>query len=91
MTEEECTLICKALGDKIRTDIVYLIKEKGEICARDILEHFQIAQPTLSYHMKALCECKIVDARKEGLWSYYSIDCDRLREWLEFLNVAFLK
>ena len=32
-----------------------------------------ITQPTLSHHMKILCDSGIVEGRKEGKWMYYSI------------------
>ena len=33
-----------------------------------------ITQPTLSHHMKILCECGLVNARKEGKWQHYSLN-----------------
>lgn len=31
-------------------------------------------QPTLSHHMKLLCDADIVQGRKEGKWVHYSIN-----------------
>ena len=33
-----------------------------------------ISQPTLSHHMKVLCDCGIVRCRREGRWRHYSVD-----------------
>ena len=85
---EEYILIFKALGDSTRLQIVQML-EGGEMCACKILERFQITQPTLSHHMKILCECGLVSARKEGKWSYYSINKDVLSDFKNF--VASLK
>jgi len=41
-----------------------------------ILEELDIAQSTLSHHMKILCESGIVGNRKEGKWTYYFISND---------------
>ena len=68
----ECAKICKALGDTNRLMIVDLLTG-GELCACKILEKFNITQPTLSHHMKALCGCGLVTGRKQGKWTYYSI------------------
>ena len=32
-----------------------------------------VTQPTLSHHMKILCDSGIVVGRKEGKWTHYSI------------------
>lgn len=50
----------------------------GELCACDILEEFSITQPTLSYHMKILCESGLVDSRRDGVWMKYSINKNNL-------------
>jgi ArsR family transcriptional regulator len=62
----------KALADPNRLQILDMLC-KGELCACKILEKFNISQPTLSHHMKILCDCGIVDKRKAGKWMYYSI------------------
>jgi DNA-binding transcriptional ArsR family regulator len=41
-----------------------------------LLEDLEISQPTLSHHMKILCESGIVKSRKAGKWSYYEIDSE---------------
>lgn len=66
-------LIFKALGEPNRLQIVQMLSDK-ELCACKILEKFEITQPTLSHHMNLLCECGLVNVRKEGKWSHYSIN-----------------
>ena len=56
MNAMDAALICRALGDSNRIQIVELLMN-GEMCGCRLLEHFQIAQPTLSHHMKVLTEC----------------------------------
>jgi ArsR family transcriptional regulator len=63
--------IFKAVADETRLKIVEMLS-CGEMCACDILESFNITQPTLSYHMKILTECGLVKSRKEGSWIRYS-------------------
>jgi len=62
----------KALSDENRLMIVELLTG-GELCACRILEKFDITQPTLSHHMKILCDCGLVKGRKMGKWTFYSI------------------
>ena len=65
--------IFKSLSDPSRLKIIDILS-CGEKCACDILEYFDFTQPTLSHHMKVLMECSLVNCRKDGLWSYYSLD-----------------
>ena len=58
----------------------------GELCACKILEKFNITQPTLSHHMKILCDCGLVRGRKEGKWTYYSLNDDKVRDFKDFLS-----
>lgn len=63
----------KALSDENRINILKLLVT-GEKCACKLLEELNISQPTLSHHMKILCDSGIVSGRKEGKWMHYSID-----------------
>ena len=65
--------IFKVLSDHNRLKIIDMLS-CGEKCACDILEYFDFTQPTLSHHMKVLMDSGLVKCRKEGLWSYYSLD-----------------
>lgn len=81
---EENAKVIKALSDTNRLKIIDILS-CGESCACDILEHFDFTQPTLSHHMKVLMECGIVDCRKEGLWSYYSLNNTNCNKLILFL------
>lgn len=80
MTQNQVSTICKALGDSNRLAIMNRL-ESGELCACRLLEAFQITQPTLSHHMKILGEAGLVSSRKEGKWTYYSVNRDMLNEF----------
>lgn len=80
MNYEESSKIIKAIADPNRLKIIDILS-CGEKCACDLLEAFDFTQPTLSHHMKVLTECGLINCRKEGLWSHYSLNrssCDRL-------------
>lgn len=83
MSVNDISLLCKALSDPNRLKIVQLLS-KGEKCACKLLEEFDITQPTLSHHMRILCECGLVDVRKEGRWAHYSINCQTLSSFVDF-------
>ena len=85
MNSIDVALICKALGDSNRLQIVKMLSE-GEKCACNLLELFEITQPTLSHHMKTLCECGLVEVRREGKWSHYSLNCETLAAFQAFIG-----
>lgn len=85
MNAMDVALICKALGDSNRLQIVQMLSY-GEKCGCNLLEKFEITQPTLSHHMKILCECGLVEARKEGKWSHYSLNNGTFMEFQQFIG-----
>ncbi|MDR1487858.1 MAG: metalloregulator ArsR/SmtB family transcription factor [Deltaproteobacteria bacterium] len=77
----------KALSDPNRLMIVDMLS-CGELCACKILERFDITQPTLSHHMKILCDCGLVSGRKAGKWTYYSLVEKAAQDFKDFLNAV---
>ena len=75
LDERKTALIFKAFCDENRIRIIKML-QSGEKCACKLLEEINITQPTLSHHMKILCDSGIVVGRKEGKWTHYSISCD---------------
>lgn len=70
--EKRTATIFKAFCDENRIRILRMLKS-GEKCACKILDELNVTQPTLSHHMKILCDSGIVVGRKEGKWMHYSI------------------
>ncbi|HBP38265.1 MAG TPA: transcriptional regulator [Clostridiales bacterium] len=84
LSNSDAALLFKALSDETRLKIVDMVSEV-ELCACDILEEFELTQPTLSYHMKILTDSGLVQARKDGSWMRYTLNADiagSLRDYL---------
>lgn len=84
MCEIDVALICKALSDANRLKIVEMLAD-GEKCGCKLLEAFDITQPTLSHHMKILEESGLVKGEKQGKWTHYSLCCETLKEFKNFI------
>ena len=84
-TEKQMALIFKALSDENRIRILKLL-HNGEMCACKLLDALNISQPTLSHHMKILCDAGIVNGRKEGKWMHYSICIESAEELSAMLH-----
>lgn len=77
--------ILKAFADETRLKILDMLS-CGERCACDLLEQLNITQPTLSYHMKMLTGCELVEARKDGVWIKYKLNADRVLAYKQFID-----
>ena len=84
--------VMKALSDPNRVKIVKMLQHKL-MCVCELQEALQIAQSSVSKHLKILEEAGIVDYKKNGLWvNYYLTDgmkspyasslMGNLRHWL---------
>ena len=85
MNKMDVALICKALSDSNRLEIVQMLSE-GEKCGCKLLERFEITQPTLSHHMKILVDSGMVNDRKEGKWHYYSLNGESFSEFKKYIE-----
>ena len=81
MSYKELSTILKVLSDPSRLEILDLLS-CGELCACDLLEHFQFSQPTLSNHMKSLVDNELVTTRKNGNKHMYQLN----HEFLDYIN-----
>lgn len=73
--------LMKALGDPTRLQILHLLCEHEEtISVRELVDCFQLEQPTISHHLRILRDAGIVDCRKQGLWAYYYIEREALTQ-----------
>jgi ArsR family transcriptional regulator len=72
MEAERANAMFRAFADETRLRILSLLR-KGEICVGDLVEILQVPQPTASRHLAYLRKAGLVNARKDGLWVFYSL------------------
>jgi len=78
-------LAFSALADPTRRRIVELLA-RGERSAGEIADEFDVSQPAISQHLKALREAGLVQMRAEAQRRIYALDPAGLAEidtWLE--------
>jgi ArsR family transcriptional regulator len=78
MKLQETQIIFGALADTTRFRILNLLAE-GELCVCDIMQVLNVPQSKISRHLSYLRRSGLVDARKEGLWMYYSLAKPKLK------------
>jgi ArsR family transcriptional regulator, arsenate/arsenite/antimonite-responsive transcriptional repressor len=77
----------KALGDPIRLELVDVLrKHAGKVCVCELVPLFELSQPTVSHHLKVLREAGIVGSERQGLWAYYYVRPDALKELSQWLS-----
>lgn len=65
--------LCNALADEARVEIVVRLLD-GERCVCELTDALGTGQSRLSYHLKVLKEAGLVTDRREGRWSYYTLE-----------------
>jgi ArsR family transcriptional regulator len=84
---ERMAAVAKALGDPVRLQLVDVLrKHAGAVCVCELVPLFDLAQPTVSHHLKVLRDAGIVDSERRGLWAYYYVVPDALKELATWLS-----
>ena len=66
------TRIFHALSDETRLCLVAMLRD-GERCVCDLTAALDAGQSRLSFHLKTLKDAGLVQDRRDGRWSYYSL------------------
>jgi ArsR family transcriptional regulator len=78
--------ISKALADPNRLQILKsLHKKQGCMYCSDINELIDLAQPSVSHHLKQLTDVELIIAEKEGREVKYSINNKVIDQYVNFL------
>ena len=83
-TGSRLDLVFKALASEQRREILRILGEctpdagktccsTDEVCACKLSERLDLAASTISHHMALLRDAGLVDARRDGLWVYYTL------------------
>jgi len=79
--------IAKALGDPVRLQLVDVLrKHAGKVCVCELVPLFELSQPTVSHHLKVLRQAGIVGSERQGLWAYYYVIPEALKELSAWLS-----
>jgi DNA-binding transcriptional ArsR family regulator len=84
----------QAIGNDRRLQILEWLKEptahfrpqvdgdlvKDGVCAALMAEKLGISQPTLSEHMRVLCQAGLVDSKRIKQWTFYKRNEARIKE-----------
>ncbi len=79
MKRDADVLLLQALADPTRLGIVRQLASEESVCACDLTACCDLAQPTVSHHLRVLREAGVVEGERRGTWVYYSLRRDALQ------------
>jgi len=80
---------CKMFSNPKRLRILHLLKD-GEYSVSEISEETDIAQPTVSQHLRKMRDQGVVTKRDAGLNNYYAIADERIVEGMNTMREVLL-
>jgi ArsR family transcriptional regulator len=90
MANFDMVAFCKALGDETRQRILEILQNEGEKCVSDLVELFNVSQPTISHHLNFLKQANLVTSRRDGKQIYYRANQDNIIECCGMLFTKFV-
>jgi ArsR family transcriptional regulator len=79
--------MCKALGDPYRIKMLEYIRQNGEWTqCTAITESFNLAQSTVSHHLKQLVDVDLLHSEKEGRCTKYKINDEAFADYVKYLK-----
>src|SRR5438876_8756874 len=69
----------KALADPTRVAIVNRLAAADEVCVCDFVAALDLAQPTVSHHLKVLRDAGLVESSRRGTWAFYRLVPEAVR------------
>lgn len=74
LTDKAFVKIARALADPTRARMLREIRKAGELNCSQVLDRFDLSQPTISHHIKILAEAGLVACRKAGPFHVMQVD-----------------
>ncbi|MGK7917033.1 MAG: ArsR/SmtB family transcription factor [Prochloraceae cyanobacterium] len=78
---QQLATLFRVLGEEVRLRILSLIaaQPEGKACVCDLTEELEVAQPTVSHHLKVLYQAGLLDKERRGNWIYYRLVPERFQ------------
>ncbi len=73
MEMEKASVICKLFGDKTRLTIMKIL-DSQDCCVCELVEIFQVSQPSISQHLRKLRDIGLVKEERRGQWIFYAMN-----------------
>ncbi len=78
-------LVFKGLADPHRLNILEILL-LGEECNCNLSEKLEMPLSTLAHHLKVLTNANLLIPRKDGKWTYYTLNKEQFEKASKILN-----
>lgn len=88
MDDKRFQKVAKALADPRRFDIFQTIATdaRGGICSGSVCETVDVAQATVSHHLKELTEADLITPNCKGQFKYFTANQETMNEYINELQ-----
>jgi ArsR family transcriptional regulator len=88
----ELESLFRVLADRNRLRIMnILLRARGEaVCVCEFTDQLNLAQPTVSYHLKQLREAGLLDREKRGTFAYFRVRPEAMERLHSLVEPAVL-
>jgi ArsR family transcriptional regulator len=90
LSEEEVDAtarLFRAIGDPARLRILNVLVNSDEpVCVCNLIEPLDLAQPTVSHHLKTLTDAGLLYREQRGKWAYFSLKPEAATRLASLLN-----
>ncbi len=89
MKDRDFQKVAKALSDPRRFGILQTIasSEGGKICSGQVCETVEVAQATVSHHLKELTEADLITPNSEGQFKYFTANFDTIKTYIDEVKI----
>lgn len=89
MDDRKFQKVAKALSDPRRFGILQTIasSHKGKICSGEVCETVDVAQATVSHHLKELTEADLIVPHCEGQFKYFTANFETISQYISELKI----
>ncbi|MGN0709186.1 MAG: ArsR/SmtB family transcription factor [Anaerovoracaceae bacterium] len=82
--------VSDALAHPVRLELLRYIMQKNKkmelVCTKDLVEHFDYAQATISQHMKNLTTSGLVETKKNQKFTYFFVNLGMLTRYADLVK-----
>src|SRR6478752_1592677 len=81
-------ILLQAAADPTRLAILRQLSTEGLVCACDFTSCCDVAQPTVSHHLKVLREAGWIAGERRGTWVWYSLRPEAVARFRELAGAV---
>ena len=88
----ELERLFKVLADRNRVKILNILMRAGgqAVCVCEFTDQLDLAQPTVSYHLKLLRDAGLLDREKRGTFAYFRVRSEAMERLHALVEPAAL-